>query len=305
MQIQPTFPDLGRTVSSDTEALMDLNAEEIISLFEEHGAVVFSGFKADLAAFEQFSNRFSTDYMSHEGGGSVRDVINRDGDQTIMSVAYAYNAQNQRSFPLSLHSDRSYTKSHPPIMWFCCKQPAKESGETTVADGRAFYHAMTDSTREFLTDTPIKYVRKYKDGEWQLLWQTDNRDRVAEYATENDMRLVANDDGSIQTEYETYAIRPDRWGHQPAFVNSMLLVEWQERVLKRGETTSIRLSDGSKIPQAIWDELLRLEKELTHFINWQPGDILMIDNTRMLHGRRAFEDPNREIWVRMCRSVDW
>lgn len=304
MQLQPTFPDLGITITSD-EALADLDTNTVIAQFKEHGALLFSGFHADLQDFESFTNRFSTDYMTHEGGGSVRDVINRDGDQTIMSVAYSYNAQHQRSFPLALHSDRSYTKSHPPIMWFCCKQPSEHEGETTIADGRIFYQELSEATREYLLNNPIKYVRRYKDGEWQLLWQTDNRDRVAEYARENDMLLVANDDGSVQTEFQTYAIRQDRWGDQYVFLNSMLLVEWQERVLNRGATTAIRMPDGSKIPEAIWTELRGLEEKLTRYVPWQPGDMLMVDNTRMLHGRRAFTDPKREIWVRMCGSVNW
>ena len=32
-------------------------------------------------------------------------------------------------------------------------------------------------------------------------------------------------------------------------------------------------------------------------------DLVMIDNTRLLHGRNQFADPDRTIYVRMCRSV--
>jgi hypothetical protein len=31
----------------------------------------------------------------------------------------------------------------------------------------------------------------------------------------------------------------------------------------------------------------------------------MIDNTRVQHGRRAFTDTDREIYLRMVRSVDF
>jgi alpha-ketoglutarate-dependent taurine dioxygenase len=299
------FPDLGLTIESDGTPLQQIETAQVIDLFKRHGVLGFAGFGADLRAFEEFTNRFSDDYMSHEGGGSVREVVNRDGDQTIMSVAYSYNAESQHSFPLALHSDRSYTKSQPPIMWFCCKQPSDKEGETTVADGRTFCQELSESTRRFFLANPIKYVRRYKDGEWQLLWQTDSRERVAEYARQNDMQFVAHDDGSVQTEYQTYAIRKSKWGNEDVFVNSMLLVEWQESVLKRSDTTAIRMADGSKISDAIWDELKGLADALTRYVVWNPGDFIMLDNTRMLHGRRAFTDPKREIWVRMCRTVNW
>jgi len=305
MHTEPTFPDLGVSIVSDGEVLESVDIDNAIDLFKQYGAVMFRGFKADLEGFEGLTNRFSGDYMSHEGGGSVRQVINRDGDQTIMSVAYSYNAEAQRSFPLALHSDRSYTKSHPPIMWFCCKRPSEVDGQTTIADGRLFYQELSESTRQFLLDNPIKYIRRYKDGEWQLLWQTDDLGRVAEYARENEMAYSVDDEGTVQTEFVTCAIQKDRWGGQDVFLNSMLLVEWQESVLKRGHTTSVRMSDGSRLPEAIWDELKEVANRVTREVEWGCGDILMVDNTRVLHGRRAFTDPNREVWVRMCRSVNW
>jgi alpha-ketoglutarate-dependent taurine dioxygenase len=30
-------------------------------------------------------------------------------------------------------------------------------------------------------------------------------------------------------------------------------------------------------------------------LEWEVGDIVMIDNKRVMHGRRAFEDPNRRV----------
>ena len=29
-------------------------------------------------------------------------------------------------------------------------------------------------------------------------------------------------------------------------------------------------------------------------VAWEPGDLLMVDNSRFMHGRRAFADPQRE-----------
>jgi alpha-ketoglutarate-dependent taurine dioxygenase len=36
---------------------------------------------------------------------------------------------------------------------------------------------------------------------------------------------------------------------------------------------------------------------LTGEISWQPGDLVMIDNSRFLHGRRAFNDDRRRIFA--------
>ena len=37
----------------------------------------------------------------------------------------------------------------------------------------------------------------------------------------------------------------------------------------------------------------------THEINWQDGDIAILDNTRVMHGRRAIADANRNLFIGM------
>ena len=47
------------------------------------------------------------------------------------------------------------------------------------------------------------------------------------------------------------------------------------------------------------EKLKRMEvlcEELTHNIDWENGDILLIDNTRVMHGRRKIEDTERLIF---------
>ena len=47
-------------------------------------------------------------------------------------------------------------------------------------------------------------------------------------------------------------------------------------------------------------ELNEIAERITIEISWQKGDILMIDNTRIMHGRRAFYDDQRDIYTRLC-----
>lgn len=47
-------------------------------------------------------------------------------------------------------------------------------------------------------------------------------------------------------------------------------------------------------------ELNEIAERISIEISWQKGDILMIDNTRIMHGRRAFEDKQRDIYIRLC-----
>lgn len=312
MKTRPTFNDFGLTLDGSADPNLEhLNPEQLIDLFKQHGLLLFSGFHVDTDNFERFTNEFSSDYMDNRGGGSLREVINKDGDKTILSVSYSYDAnkasfdnEGQRVFPLALHSDRSYTKSQPPVMWFYCATPASSDGETTVCDGAEVYKQLGESTRRFLKENPIKYIRTYTDNEWQLWAQTDSLDAVTKYCRDNELTLTVNEDNSVTTESIKMAVVKTRWGERDAFVNSILLVLWQEDEL--GTSRSIvRMADGSKIPADILDEVREVTEALTRDIAWNSGEIAMIDNTRVLHGRRMFSDPKRSIYVRMCRSVAW
>ena len=118
------------------------------------------------------------------------------------------------------------------------------------------------------------------------------------------LTLRWSDDNAVDTEYCCPAFVTTRWGAHKAFVNSMLLVLWQEEALG-AKRSLVRMEDGSRIPPEALADIRRVSDALTHEIDWRSGEISMIDNTRVMHGRRAFADPNRKVYVRMSRSVDW
>lgn len=82
------------------------------------------------------------------------------------------------------------------------------------------------------------------------------------------------------------AITEGRQVGQLSFCNH-LLIDIESEPQLHGRT----LIDGSEIPQSHMDEIRSLSNQLTEEINWQKGDLLMLDNKRFMHGRRAF-DPN-------------
>ena len=312
METRPTFDCLGVTIDGKGDpAIENLDVSEVIDLFKSNGALLFTDFDVDVKKFESFTDKFSNDYMDHTGGGSLRRVINEDGDKTILSVSYSFNKKaegfeetKQKVFPLALHSDRSYTKSQPPLMWFYCVQPAEENGETLLCDGVKLFQELNDETKEFFKNNKINYIRNYADGEWQLWANTKSMDDVKKYCKDNDLVLTINDDNSITTQSIKSAVVKPRWTDQDAFVNSILLVLWQEEAVGT-KRSIVRMEDGSVIPPEMLKEVRNVSDRLTRGVKWKPGQLVMVDNTRMLHGRNAFDDRNREVYVRMSRSVEW
>jgi alpha-ketoglutarate-dependent taurine dioxygenase len=305
MKTLPLYEDFGTMiVATEQSNIFELNAENIITFFKKSGVIHFRGFDVDTDKFEKFTNLFGSDYMKYIGGAHNRKTINESGDKTILSVNFYRNPNQQQTFELPLHADMFYTKSRPIFLWFYCVNPAEKDGETIVCDGGKVYKQLSENTLNLFKSKRLKYIRHYPNGIWQERFKTDDLTVVEKVCKESDLNLKFDSSTqSITTEYVQSALVKSRWGGQDVFVNSILSVEWQEA---HGKTDSlIRLEDDSKIPEEVMQEIKEVTSRLTKLISWQKGDIVIMDNTRMLHGRRAFSDQRREIYIRMCRSVEW
>lgn len=60
-----------------------------------------------------------------------------------------------------------------------------------------------------------------------------------------------------------------------------------------------RFGDTDFVSEEDIKEMRALAETVTHEINWQDGDIAVLDNTRVMHGRRAIVDTNRQLFIGM------
>jgi hypothetical protein len=107
-----------------------------------------------------------------------------------------------------------------------------------------------------------------------------------------EVRHKVHGDGTIDIECLMPAARPARWRDDQAFVNSLI-------VHMNGQ---VRFEDGSPISQELKWQMLAAAQEITTLIRWRAGDVLYVDNTRMMHGRMPFTDRARRIHVRMSHA---
>jgi alpha-ketoglutarate-dependent taurine dioxygenase len=291
--------------ASPGERANDLDRDRIIELIKSSGVVFFKGFRCDTADFEAFTNRFSNDFMNYKGGRYFRRAVNDDG--TITSVAYHLQGDDkeQDTFPLPMHGEMYYLEHRPVLIWFFCAHPALKDGETTVADGAELYRQLGESTRKLFAAQRLKYIRFYPEQEWKIRFQSSDLDEAAEFCRQNGMRVIVDRQAkTLTTEYLHPAVITSRWHGHTVFINNILPVTLQERHGVKGDNL-VRLEDGSKIPPEVVSEIETCCERLTRCIPWQAGDFAVVDNTRVLHGRRRFNDNVREIYSRMVRSVDF
>ena len=273
-----------QVINTNNISLLDLDKESIINLFRIHGVLLFRGFETDVESFTKFTNELSTDFIDYTGGVFNRRIIN--GNSTILTV-------NDFNHEIKLHGEMYYQKTIPPMLWFFCAHPASQDGATIVCDGKRFFDQLSDSLKQLFSRKKLKYHTHLDKDAWRKRYKTEDLSLVEQICQSNDVRLQINEDKSIDTYYICPAIHPSKDRKYMVFINSLL----PAKILY---PDNISFDDGSDIDNEIMSELNEIAQRITAEIYWQKGDILMVDNTRIMHGRRAFADDKRDVYIRLC-----
>jgi hypothetical protein len=218
---------------------------------------------------------------------------------------------NRQDFPLPLHGEFYYFKHPPHMIWFLCEKPADTGGETTIGDGYAAMQALPPKTADLLRRRGVRFERELADGDWQVAFQSSDRDEVAAACRENATDVQWLDDGSLRTQFQCRAFVEDAEGRE-LLVNGILPVALGEQVIVSGQIAAIapemanqrpalvvRWDDGSPLDSAVIKDMLTATSSVEIPVPAKAGDILVIDNTRVMHGRRASTAIDRKVLVRM------
>jgi alpha-ketoglutarate-dependent taurine dioxygenase len=287
------------------EQLLDLPKEYVEQVFALSGAILFRGFAADTDSFLRFSARFSAEFSTYQGGALRWKAFDRqmiDGIPTLLTTT----GHNQ-TFPIPLHGEMYYGNDRPDILWFRCVKAPAFAGETVLAESSEMAAALSDRTRALFESRNLKYTRDLPAEDWPVAYQTHDIEEVREACSKAATRVDLRQDGSLRTEFICSA-----FAEKGRFINSILPLTFAERAYERGkgwEDSSqsspqlfpvvVRFEDGSRIPAAAIEDIERAAEQVTFKILWRDGDLVIVDNRRVMHGRARTVGNDRVIQVRM------
>ncbi|MBX9257861.1 TauD/TfdA family dioxygenase [Desmonostoc muscorum CCALA 125] len=266
-------------IFNDTgQDILQLPVSKVLENFKLSGMLLFRGFDVNYGQMKVFAEQFSSTFM----GQYSRPIVDLNNQFiTLVDSGMHYIAP---------HSENANSPFRPDVVWFCCAVPAAEGGETLFWDGVEVWKAMSEELRQLFLSQKIRYVQKFLASHWQQF--------LGESATIDDVKKTLesieglsykiNQDDSLVLEYICSGVTKTKYSHQDAFANSII----SEYRNPRGIVT---FADGSAIPVKVINEIQKIMDNLTGFIPWMSGDLVMIDNSRFLHGRKSFNDKRRRI----------
>lgn len=268
-------------------SLHDLPFESVTEVFRESGALLFRGFDVARSDFAAFTDRFSSSTLGRLHLGQNRSEVADDENTSTVNLGMQH---------VGPHAELSYSPQRPDLLWFYCARPPSSGGETTLFDGIEVWKRLPDPLREKCATTDLLYSFKAAGrSDWPLFTgvAADRENTLELLAGERGVSCTVSDAETIDIYYRVSAAAPSRFQGAPAFANSII----------PSLSGRVSFADGTAVRSGDRLAILRTCNQLVNPIKWAKGDIVMIDNSRMMHGRLPFSDPSREIHIRMTAAA--
>ncbi len=256
----------------------------LLDTLKDCGFIVMRGFDSNADSFntlvKDHSSRITLDPARVFKGDNAQKVDSGTGE-------------------IGLHTENGATPFRPDLVWFYCEKAASVGSETTVCDGQTVWKNLPEDLQKFYDGRPIEYSRTIPEKLWKrYVAHSINKDAetvtpgdVEELISSNvDASFVVNQDGSLTYTFCEPAVHPSYWSQKPSWANSIFGPSYNYDV------PTMSFTDGGELDSDILAQTKEVTDAVTEDIAWQDGDIVLIDNTRVMHGRRKIVDSRRSIF---------
>lgn len=248
-------------------------------------------------------------------GGVSRNSI--DGTGFVDSAAGAPS-----EVTIQFHHEMAYAASYPKYVTFAMVRQADEDGTTTLADSMRVQQLMSKPLLDKFRTTGVQYIRRLHDEaernapdfytSWQGAFLTDS--------IEEAMKKGNNAETfSILERHDERRLRQTLWcpvfhqhpQHGELFFNSVLNRHgsWLDGHSYWGEIPNEERpyhcvwGDGAEFSDEELREIREVHRESTVQIRLDPGDVLVLDNLRVAHGRTPYRGSSRLLGLLLSDMV--
>ncbi len=265
-----------------------------------HGALLLRGFAVQTPAeFERLCAALEPRLLNYAGGDSPRTAVT---GKVYTSTEYPAHLE------IPLHNELSYRHQWPRKLFFFCLQAPDAGGETNLADSRRLLAAIDPVVTRRFADRQVAYVQNLHDGwglgkSWQDTFETDDRSVVESHCRVTGTEFRWTEQGLwTRTICPAVITHPDT-GEQAWFNQATLWHvssrgrKYQDDMLRLFGSDALPSNacygDGTPIDSADLDAIRRACRETEVMFPWHQGDVLLVDNVLVAHGRKPFKGERR------------
>jgi hypothetical protein len=285
------------------ERLDAMGPETLSRLLTEEKAVVFRGFDITSGALDDVLDRV----LPNRSGLAPRPATQERNTDDVWTAS-----REEPHIAVRPYNEMSHAHAWPSrIALFCHTAPAS-GGATMVVDGARWLASLALDLRERFS-SGVRYVRYLHDGSglgacWQDAFATTCREEVEVFLDGTGTEWCWTPDGGIHVSW----VRPSVVAHAVTGTDVWFnqVHRWHPAGCGPGEALSrvlsvdrlpwnVTFADGSPISREEVNQICESGAVAAVDIPWDRGDLLLLDNVALAHGRRPFTGTRR---VRVAMS---
>lgn len=264
-----------------------LNLSEAIALSQEglvrSGAVLLR--PGDEHLYRELSARLADGLVRHHGAAlGYRNLV----DSVTTGTDLGGHA-------IPWHAEGSYRPGQPDLLFFYCRNPGSTGrGVTLLADGNAVLDSLTEEERLYVRAARVVYTIR--------------------------MSSSVLDEPGVSELMNTY-----EHGGRTTIADDTVILEWQAPLVVSSpisglesfcnyfadalggfgiQQPEITMEDASPVRDERIMRCVRAADSVAYEAEWKAGDIVIIDNWRVMHARPWYRDPSREVWLRQGYGIN-
>ena len=275
------------------------NKERLLEQLSRHGAILFRGLPVNSDSdFDSVIQSFGLTNFTY--AESLSNAVRRNRTERVFTANEA-----PATVSIFLHHEMAQTPVYPSKLFFYCEQAAHSGGATPLCRSDVLLQELEKQAPEFVVACAEKGVRysnvmpNSDDPEsgqgrsWRSTLSTDDKS-----AAEDKLRKLCyqwewlEQDSLRVTTAVLSAVRETDNGRQ-VFFNQLIAAFRGWKDARNATEKSIRFGDDSAISEEAMAKAIQIGDELSFDMLWQSGDVVLVDNFLVMHGRRPFEGQRR------------
>ncbi|MFT5138030.1 MAG: alpha-ketoglutarate-dependent taurine dioxygenase [Arenicella sp.] len=295
-------------ISVDDACLwVEHNIIEIEAALARSGALLFRGFPINSAeTFDAFSSAFA--YSSFTYQESLSNAVRINRTERVFTANEA-----PKDTEIYLHHEMAQTPISPDKLFFFCLSAAEHGGATPICRSDQLYAALksndpelaqqfVDKSLKYTTHMPAKDDQASGQGRsWKSTLSVENKEQAENKLRELGYSWSWQTDTSLRATTPILpAVRTLTDGTQ-VFYNQLVAAYMGWEGVRQNPSKAITFGDGTAIPAEGLKCIVEMSTQYTYDIQWQDGDVALIDNKTTMHGRRPYSgERKREVLVALA-----
>lgn len=278
-------------------------------LLARHKALLFRGFAG------QHADRLGA-LVAATSQGPPMEYVDRTTPRTRLADGIYSSTIYPARHRIEQHSEGTYWTRWPGKLYFACAVAPPSGGETPLTDNEAVLARLPPALRQSFATKGFTLKRNFNKGfglSWQDSFQTGDRRAVEDYCRGHDIAFEWRPDGGLATRQTRPAIRrnprtgsPVWFSHAAFFHASSYDREVMAGLVEACGADELPydtcFGDGTPIPFEAVETIRSAIDAETDLFQWREGDMLIVDNMAVGHGRMPFAG-DRRILVAMAEPL--